>query len=766
MAYARSRRMPIAIFEDEQHDGFPQNHDVSSEEEDGLSDHETDEHGRCDPGVFVDNQEERIPHGQESEDDDYEHGSDADVEDTVLSPNLSNIPDPFFTRAPPHSSDPVKSIETAPTHAPHNSFTTTSRIHIDDTVDPHLDYRSPLETSTPDENGATGFLDAAVVKHAAYPHEDNRKVSESVSTLPDEIEYYRGPIPGRAPLGTQGRPHRTTPSRTWLYGNQHSRSNSTIRHDSPYLHSPSSVRALHPSSPPPLASPLFKRSSPRLIRSNSPFVTHSRDGTPTRRTRPKTEPPQQPPRNHEFPLLLLHCTLYLYHTPAGHSVEALEACGASERVLRDSALLKQKMDPTIMERGVLVQHPGEDYEVLEERVLESLELRRPKIGTCGHFNQYGDHPDADNNAEGEETHPQCADCAGHLSHHLLSDFDQQEHRRWEVKVWARNGLMKSGAWSAAWRQMEKIDVEVGVWLGPEDHGLGERLEEWERDAARKEEEGLMARVARESLDGASSTRQAPYVSEVPMRSPSPRSTAPVERPATARSNASRHKTPLDKTLVETNDATNMVNVEETVSDEPDMSTPTPSNGSTFSQTSKETPITTLLTNYITRLASKHRSLIPAALILILAVYLACTSFFATKSGETFISRASTLSSSSDIPPSIMAATTTVTETASRATETVMQTVTSLPEGATEECQKDECDCDVDGLLEAKGLFGVEKDEWEAYERWRKEADHGEEAADEGGSGVERAEEADNEVNAADAAAEDQKMEDAAEALMD
>lgn len=39
-----------------------------------------------------------------------------------------------------------------------------------------------------------------------------------------------------------------------------------------------------------------------------------------------------------------------------------------------------------------------------------------------------------------------------------------QDRRWEVKVYAANGLMRAGAWSAAWNEMEKVDVEVSMYM--------------------------------------------------------------------------------------------------------------------------------------------------------------------------------------------------------------------------------------------------------------------------------------------------------------
>ena len=39
--------------------------------------------------------------------------------------------------------------------------------------------------------------------------------------------------------------------------------------------------------------------------------------------------------------------------------------------------------------------------------------------------------------------------------------------RWELRVYAANGLMTSGAWRRVWGEMERIDVEVGPkgWRG-------------------------------------------------------------------------------------------------------------------------------------------------------------------------------------------------------------------------------------------------------------------------------------------------------------
>ncbi len=55
----------------------------------------------------------------------------------------------------------------------------------------------------------------------------------------------------------------------------------------------------------------------------------------------------------------------------------------------------------------------------------------------------------------------CQDCGRRVVKNTIQD------REWEVKVYAANGLMRAGAWSAAWNEMEKVDIEVSVNL-PED----------------------------------------------------------------------------------------------------------------------------------------------------------------------------------------------------------------------------------------------------------------------------------------------------------
>jgi hypothetical protein len=133
----------------------------------------------------------------------------------------------------------------------------------------------------------------------------------------------------------------------------------------------------------------------------------------------------------------------------------------------------------LRDRGVLISHPEDLYDMLEERLLESLELQRPLV----HRGHFIGHEEADPGSEGEvsdreesetdgEQGDECPDCGGRVFHQ--SDIN----RKWEIRVYAANGLMRAGAWAAAWKEMEKVDVEVGVWL-PSDirRALEKRLAE-------------------------------------------------------------------------------------------------------------------------------------------------------------------------------------------------------------------------------------------------------------------------------------------------
>lgn len=201
--------------------------------------------------------------------------------------------------------------------------------------------------------------------------------------------------------------------------------------------------------------------------------THSTPGKRTSRSLQGSPVKNTSRLRKEFPLVLLHCSLIpsMINPKAGLVNEELLEAIVPEPYKKRWKLLQEKVirNREVRDRGVLIPHPKEDYDILEERLLESLELERPVISN-GHYvgrsesrastadSGFGSEENSNRgDTTDEEEESKCADCGGHVC----------GDRRWEVKVFAANGLMKAGAWSAAWSEMEKVDVQVSVAL-PED----------------------------------------------------------------------------------------------------------------------------------------------------------------------------------------------------------------------------------------------------------------------------------------------------------
>lgn len=119
------------------------------------------------------------------------------------------------------------------------------------------------------------------------------------------------------------------------------------------------------------------------------------------------------------PLVLLHVTLLLLP-------------GTEEVVLRH-------LTPTTFERGVLVEHPRGDYNLLEELILDGLGLDDDFV------------PDT---TEPEEP----AEKTWEQALNILPSPPMK--KAWQLRVYASNGLMTPGAWKRVWTEMERIDVEI------------------------------------------------------------------------------------------------------------------------------------------------------------------------------------------------------------------------------------------------------------------------------------------------------------------
>lgn len=240
---------------------------------------------------------------------------------------------------------------------------------------------------------------------------------------------------------------------------------------------PSSVRAIQMDTTPPyLSSP---KSQQRYR-----FTTPSRNGTPRsiRSYHSTTSKSPVKKAKREFPLVLLHVTLL--PIPVSYSPVIMQKV-LPHHILENWKLLQEKVTDTVLERGVLIPHPREEYELLEERLLESLELKVPKILQCGHFHREEDdgpdhnssyHDDVDSDDDADI----CEDCGRRVRDGRFGTGTGT--KRWNIKVFAANGLMRAGAWVAAWREMERIDVEIIPWI---DEDMKRQLELQKQEEERR-----------------------------------------------------------------------------------------------------------------------------------------------------------------------------------------------------------------------------------------------------------------------------------------
>lgn len=183
-----------------------------------------------------------------------------------------------------------------------------------------------------------------------------------------------------------------------------------------------------------------------------------------------------------------------------------------EWLVENYKILEEKLqDIILMRRGLLIPHPRDEYDLLEERILESLELKTPRILKCGHFVP----PEDDSDKEDEDDAASLPDdttgrgsrmSGGTLTSernmHSMDDGTCTDchrelkkpgkgvgagSRKFDIKVYAANGLMRAAAWGACWGDMERCDVEISPWM-PEEvrKGLEKKVLEEQEASKRKQ----------------------------------------------------------------------------------------------------------------------------------------------------------------------------------------------------------------------------------------------------------------------------------------
>lgn len=322
----------------------------------------------------------------------------------------------------------------------------------------------------------------------------------------------------------------------------------------PRFRTTSDVRAMQMSSP---SGSVYGGGSPRSPR--SPKRTHptvSRIGTPTSSTQYSPKKGSTPPRFKvikEAPLILLHVTLVPLHWAWGELVNSLNPEELSDEMkgLRDSwRILQDRIGDTVVERGILLGHPQNDYELLEERLLEALELpqrKRARILECGHYLGASNETliSESEESEDESVHHRrgpstykrhwCSTCKNEIRVEELGAA-----RVFRVKVYASNGLMRAGAWAACWKEMERVDAEIEPVVSPSLQDELVRLaavqEDRERDSTVRDEhdiarEGRHAAPARAAISRSRERQSKQSPTSIPQPEPTPpRETAP--EPAT------------------------------------------------------------------------------------------------------------------------------------------------------------------------------------------------------------------------------------------
>jgi hypothetical protein len=284
------------------------------------------------------------------------------------------------------------------------------------------------------------------------------------------------------------------------------------RKDRPRFRNPESVRAMQMASPLPM-SPY--ESNRERMKSAYGLVTPSRNGRSESRQSSRRgsirshHSPKPPPTPQQAPLVLLHVTILPMQLPFSH--ELMERI-MPQWLVENFRLLEEKLqDIILMRRGLLIPHPRDEYELLEERILESLELKTPRLLKCGHFVSPDDDAEEDKDDDSAigaddgasrmsggtmtNDHDHIHNDSMHTRRDSAMCFDCHRElkkpgqgvgagtRRFDIRIYAANGLMRSEAWTAAWTEMERCDVEITPWIPEEVRKTLEKrvIEEQEAD---------------------------------------------------------------------------------------------------------------------------------------------------------------------------------------------------------------------------------------------------------------------------------------------
>lgn len=319
----------------------------------------------------------------------------------------------------------------------------------------------------------------------------------------------------------------------------------------------------------------------------------------------KEESSEDEEETRQDPLVLLHIVLLPVHTQWSED-SMLKTL--PQRTLDQMRMLKSKLTGTLLERGILVPHPREDYGLLEERLLEALELQQPRITPCGHFvppvsggavssgSDDDSAPDSDSGVGSSlDDWPKtvCDTCLEPIESRLGN---------WDIKAFASNGLLRAPAWAAAWTEMERVDVEILPFI--EDKARRQldatvTIEDGDRQQNVRGERVIMAQPDEDQIETRIRQVQEVRSGSTDSKETESESCTPATKRAVGRANAVRSSTDMQQSLVAAR--------EEALP--------------TFYQPS-QIPISVLLKNYIYLLAQDRRNMAIFFFVTLLALFMA------------------------------------------------------------------------------------------------------------------------------------------------
>ena len=211
-----------------------------------------------------------------------------------------------------------------------------------------------------------------------------------------------------------------------------------------------------------LHTPTRRASRSPLIHSHRPaFQRYSHGLTPRSARsvriraspRPRTRERQEEHDRFDQPLVLLHITLLPVSLPWGqHIIEQV----IPQEVMQQFHLLREKATSHIMQRGILVEHPESDIDLLKKRLINALELGSSKSADVQCADDDFDDSDVFDSAIGLSDEDDLHMGARKRLDSLYTDTTGT----WDIKIFAANGLMRADTWASAWNEMEKVDVEI------------------------------------------------------------------------------------------------------------------------------------------------------------------------------------------------------------------------------------------------------------------------------------------------------------------